>query len=122
MAGIFSKQTGGTVAYNIPPIAAFVLFWLLIVWLGQIEAGCWYCYDTQHLVQIIFSKITAGNPIESKESPRNAIQNVFFWSRVLMKCAALGYAFAVTLALLFQGKTTMWAGCSPYYVIECCSW
>lgn len=27
-----------------------------------------------------------------------------------MSCAALGYAFAVTLAALFQGKTTMWAG------------
>jgi len=62
-----------------------------------------------YLVQIMFSKIT-GTPIDSKEPPRNAIQNAFFWGRVLMSCAALGYAFAVTLAALFQGKTTMWAG------------
>jgi len=232
MAGIFTKQTGGTATYNIPPIAAFVVFWFLIVWLGQIEAGqgclvglqgvdkeryaeshprSLMCTKLAHngdnmerfivgrqllvvgivttlnmmgaaipsasvlglpkavndiflgngvamilttlmlgqltaqvnggtalldminnyfmlfstyvslgiefsgilhsvyLVQIMFSKLT-GTPIDSKEPPRNAIQNAFFWSRVLISCAALGYAFAVTLAALFQGKTTMWAG------------
>jgi len=62
-----------------------------------------------YLVQIFFSKVT-GQPIDSKEPPRNAMQNAFFWGRVLMSCAALGFAFAVTLSALFQGKTSMWAG------------
>ena len=62
-----------------------------------------------YLVQYFFSMIT-GQPVQSKEPPRSGLQNVFFWARVAMSLAALGYAFAVTLAALFQGKTTMWAG------------
>jgi silicon transporter len=62
-----------------------------------------------YLVQIVFSKIT-GKPIETKEEPRNTIQNLFFWGRVLMSLAILGFAFAVTLKALFDGNTTMWAG------------
>ena len=62
-----------------------------------------------YLVQILFSKIT-GKPIDSKEPPRTAAQNLFFWARVLMSLAILGFAFAVTLTALFQGKTTMWDG------------
>jgi hypothetical protein len=44
----------------------------------------------------------------SKEAPRTGMENLFFWGRVLMSLAILSYAFAVTLAALFQGKTTMW--------------
>jgi hypothetical protein len=62
-----------------------------------------------YLVQILFSKIS-GKAIESKEPPRSTIANVFFWGRVLMSLALLAYAFAVTLAALFQRKTTMYAG------------
>ena len=62
-----------------------------------------------YLVQIIFSKIT-GQPIDTKEPPRNAVQNLFFWVRVLMSLTILGFAFAVTLKALFMGKTTMWKG------------
>jgi len=62
-----------------------------------------------YLVQIFFSKIS-GKPIDSKEPPRNAIQNLFFWFRVFMSILILGFAFAVTLGALFAGKTTMWAG------------
>jgi MFS family permease len=62
-----------------------------------------------YLVQIIFSKI-AGKPIESKEEPRGAVANLFFWVRVLFSCAVLGFAFAVTMAALFNGQTTMWDG------------
>lgn len=62
-----------------------------------------------YLVQLIFAKI-AGNPIESNEAPRTGIQNVFFWGRVLMSLAVLGFAFAVTLKALFDGNTAMWAG------------
>jgi silicon transporter len=66
-----------------------------------------------YLVQIFFSKVS-GKPIESNEPPRSAVQNVFFWGRVLMSLALLGFAFAVTLAALFQGKTTMWGSIPPY--------
>jgi hypothetical protein len=62
-----------------------------------------------YLVQYIFSKI-AGTPIESKEPPRRALSNILFWGRVFVSVAILGYAFAVVLSALFQGKTTMYAG------------
>ena len=62
-----------------------------------------------YLVQIAFAKIT-GQPVESKEPPKNTLQKLFFWVRVLISCAILGYAFAVTLSALFSGKTTMWRG------------
>jgi Silicon transporter len=62
-----------------------------------------------YLVQIIFSKIS-GKPIESNEPPRNAAATIFFWARVLMSLAVLGFSFAVTLSALFQGKTSMWEG------------
>ena len=62
-----------------------------------------------YLVQIIFSKIS-GKPIESKEPPRSGLASVFFWVRVLVSLVVLGFAFAVTLAALFQGKTAMWEG------------
>ena len=56
-----------------------------------------------YLVQIFFSKIT-GTPIDSKEPPRTGVQNLFFWGRVLMSLAILGFAFAVTLAALFRAR------------------
>jgi len=62
-----------------------------------------------YLVQYLFAMIT-GEPVKTKEEPRSAGANAFFWARVLISCAALGFALAVTLAALFQGKTTMWAG------------
>jgi hypothetical protein len=62
-----------------------------------------------YLVQIIFSKIS-GKPIESNEPPRSDSAKVFFWARVVMSLTVLAYAFAVTLAALFQGKTGMWEG------------
>lgn len=69
-----------------------------------------------YLVKIVFSKIT-GAPIESNEPPRTAVQNVFFWARVLMSCAILGFSLAVTLVALFDGKTGMWDGVSSYVSI-----
>ena len=77
-----------------------------------------------YLVQVFFAKVT-GSAIESKEPPRSAGQNAFFWARVLMSLLILGFAFAVTLAALFQGKTTMWssvpAGASVviFFVLMC---
>lgn len=62
-----------------------------------------------YLVQILFAKIS-GTPIDTKESPRNGLQNAFFWGRVVMSLAILAFAFAVTLAALFDGNTAMWEG------------
>lgn len=62
-----------------------------------------------YLVQLIFAKL-AGNHIESNEGPRSLLQSVFFWGRVLMSVAVLGFAFAVTLQALFNGNTAMWNG------------
>ena len=62
-----------------------------------------------YLIQNIFS-IISGKPIETHEPPRTQGQALFFWGRVLMSLALLGFAFAVTLSALFQGKTTVWPG------------
>jgi hypothetical protein len=62
-----------------------------------------------YLVQIIFSKIT-GKPIESNEPPRSTMKKIFIWVRVFISLVILGFAFAVTLSALFQGKTAMWEG------------
>lgn len=64
---------------------------------------------SSYLLAMIVAKIS-GKPITSNEPPRTAWQNVFFWFRCLLSLALLGFAFAVTLAALFQGKTTMWSG------------
>ena len=66
-----------------------------------------------YLVQIGFAKIT-GKPIQSKEPPRSSLMNIFFWFRVLLSCAILAYAFAITLGALFKGQTTMWDGVPEY--------
>jgi silicon transporter len=60
-----------------------------------------------YLFQMIICKL-AGKDVISKEAPRTGVENLLFWGRVLISLTILGYAFAVTLAALFQGKTTMW--------------
>jgi hypothetical protein len=50
----------------------------------------------------------AGKPIESKEEPRGPIAALFFWLRVLFSLGLLTFSLTVTLAALFEGKTTMW--------------
>ena len=64
---------------------------------------------SSYLIQILVAKL-AGQTIESQEPPRDAFQNLFFWSRCLMSLAILCFSFAVTMVALFQGKTTMWDG------------
>eukprot|EP00550_Attheya_septentrionalis_P009134 CAMPEP_0198285646 /NCGR_PEP_ID=MMETSP1449-20131203/4894_1 /TAXON_ID=420275 /ORGANISM="Attheya septentrionalis, Strain CCMP2084" /LENGTH=504 /DNA_ID=CAMNT_0043983133 /DNA_START=164 /DNA_END=1678 /DNA_ORIENTATION=+ len=62
-----------------------------------------------YLMQMLVAKVS-GHTIESLESPRTRMQNIFFWSRCFMSVTILGLCFAVTLEALFQGKTTMWDG------------
>jgi hypothetical protein len=58
---------------------------------------------------MIIAKL-AGKPIESREPPKTGFWLIFFWLRVLWSIGVLGFAMAVTLSALFQGKTTMWPG------------
>merc|ERR1712176_450635 len=50
----------------------------------------------------------AGKPIESKEPAKSPFGSLFFWVRVLFSFVILGFSLTVTLAALFEGKTTMW--------------
>jgi len=68
----------------------------------------------------VIAKIVAkmsGKPITSNEPPRTGGQNIFFWARCIMSLALIGFAMAVTLEGLFQGKTTMWEGVPPWLSI-----
>ena len=61
------------------------------------------CYLIQY-----FCYWLAGKPIVTNEAPRSTGQALFFWGRCLWSVGILGFSMAVTLAALFQGKTTMW--------------
>ena len=87
----------------------FMLF-TSYVSLGIEFSGLLHCV---YLVQMIFSKIT-GQTIDSNEPPRSAVQMLFFWVRVVMSLAILGFSLAVTITALFDGKTGMWEGVPPY--------
>jgi hypothetical protein len=65
-----------------------------------------------YLIQMIVCKL-AGKTMESNEPPKTGFTFFFFWSRVVFSCACLAYSFVVTLAALFEGKTTMWEGVPP---------
>jgi hypothetical protein len=83
----------------------FVLFTTYV----SLVIECSGLLHSVYLVQIIFSKIT-GKPIESSEPPRSTMKKILFWVRVFISLVILGFAFAVTLSALFQGKTAMWEG------------
>jgi hypothetical protein len=87
----------------------FMLF-TSYVSLGIEFSGLLHCV---YLVQMIFSKIT-GQTIDSKEPPRSTVQMLFFWVRVVMSLAILGFSLAVTITALFDGQTGMWDGVPPY--------
>jgi silicon transporter len=81
----------------------FMTFTLYVAMAIEASGLLHSCY----LVQMFFAWL-AGKPVTSKEAPRTGLESLLFWGRVLMSLAILCYAFAVTLAALFQGKTTMW--------------
>ena len=86
----------------------FAYFTLQVSMLVEASGLLHCCY----VVQMFFA-YAAGQPLESKEAPRNAVQNLFFWARVLVSAAILAFSFAVTLSALFHGQTTMWEGVPP---------
>jgi len=63
-----------------------------------------------YLIQYLFAKVAGKTSRSEDEPPRTGLMRAFFWSRVFISVIALGFAFAVTLASLFQGKTMMWDG------------
>ena len=78
---------------------------MIVAMLIELSGLLHCCY----LVQMFFAW-ASGSPLKSKEDPRTFLQNIFFWGRVIMSTAILGFAFAVTLSALFNGQTTMWDG------------
>ena len=52
----------------------------------------------------------AGKPVESNEPPRDGVQQLWFWGRVVWSLGVLGFAIAVTLTALFDGQTALWEG------------
>jgi silicon transporter len=79
---------------------------------------------TSYLIQLLVGAL-AGQPIESKEPPRSAGANLFFWIRCLISLAALSFCIAVTMVALFDNKTTMWEGVPPgvavviFFILMC---
>jgi len=84
----------------------FMLYFVTYISMAIEKSGLLHCV---YLVQILFSKIT-GTVVQSNEPPRTCIQTVFFCGRAVFSLAVLVFAFAVTLAALFDGKTTSWDG------------
>jgi len=83
----------------------FAVFTLLVA-LGIEFSGLLHA---SYLVQYLVGAMS-GQPIQSKEPPRTASQNFFFWGRCLFSLAVLSFCVAVTFVALFDGKTTMWDG------------
>jgi silicon transporter len=59
-----------------------------------------------YLIQNVLS-LLSGKPIHSNEEPKKGFTFLFFWGRVLMSLAILGFSLAVVISALFQGRTMM---------------
>lgn len=68
---------------------------------------------TSYLIRWVVTKLAGGTDSSDYSPPRSLLQQLFFVGRVVMSLCILGFAFAVTLAALFEGKTTMWQGVPP---------
>jgi len=108
MIGKISAQVNASrcmLDYINTPFAFFTMYVSMAI---EVSGLLHCCY----LAQIIFA-YAAGQPLESKEEPRTSVQNIFFWTRVLLSLAVLAFAFAVTISALFANQTTMWDGVPP---------
>lgn len=86
-------------------LAVFTLYVaLLIEFSGLLHAV--------YVLRMFFSYFS-GKQFESKEEPRSDFRAMFFFGRIYMSLAILGFSFAVTLKALFEGKTTMWPNVPP---------
>ena len=57
-----------------------------------------------YLIKAFLSAVT-GKPILSNEPPKTGFTFAFYWARVLMSLAILGFCMAVVLVALFNGDT-----------------
>jgi len=64
---------------------------------------------TSYLIRYM-SYWAAGKPVESNEPPKTGVTFAFFWARVIFSLGVLGFALAVTIEGLYQGKTSAWEG------------
>mmetsp|Transcript_4965 Transcript_4965/g.8541 ORF Transcript_4965/g.8541 Transcript_4965/m.8541 type:complete len:511 (-) Transcript_4965:330-1862(-) len=78
----------------------FALFTLYVA-MGVEFSGVMH---SSYLIQNILSAMS-GKPIISNEEPRTGFTFAFFWGRVVMSIAILGFCLAVTLVALFNGDT-----------------
>ena len=78
----------------------FALFTLYVA-MGVEFSGVMH---SSYLIQNILSA-ASGKPIISNEPPRTGFTFAFFWGRVIMSIAILGFCMAVTLVALFNGDT-----------------
>jgi len=62
-----------------------------------------------YLVQMLSTRL-ANKRIVSKEPPLTFFHSVFFWCRCVLSLVILTFSFVVTIAAIFEGKTTMWDG------------
>merc|ERR1739838_428483 len=62
-----------------------------------------FSYALQYIIAAM-----AGEKAKTAEEPKGGINFLFFWLRVLFSFVILAAALTVTLAALFEGKTTMW--------------
>eukprot|EP00804_Cyclotella_cryptica_P027147 CCRYP_016071-RA/>CCRYP_016071-RA protein AED:0.28 eAED:0.28 QI:0/0/0/1/1/1/2/0/305 len=61
---------------------------------------------SSYLILNVLSAIS-GKPIQSNKPPKTGFVFAFFWGRVLMSLAILGFCLAVTLVALFNGDTSV---------------
>ena len=84
----------------------YVMLFTTHLALGIETLGLLHC---TYLVQMLFSAMDKDEKSKNdNEFPRSTLQSIFFWLRVLLSLALLGFAFAVTLSALFSGQTRMW--------------
>lgn len=62
-----------------------------------------------YLIQMAVASL-AGKKIVTKEDPRNLPQAIFFYLRCFLSVVILIFSFVVTIAAIFERKTTMWPG------------
>ena len=108
MVGQLNTQVNASLCMLDYTNSYFALFTLWVAMLIEFTG----ILHVSYLMQTTVAKL-AGNPIISKEEPRDWAQNIFFYGRCLCSFVILGYSFAVTLKALFDGNTSMWEGFPP---------
>jgi len=80
----------------------FALFTLYVTMIVEFSG----IMHSSYLIQNILSAIS-GKPIISNEPPKTGFTFAFFWGRVVMSLAILGFCLAVVFEALFTGRTMM---------------